>query len=63
MRVSHLKDLWVAMRCERAVLEDPKAEGAEAHLWKRRIQRSYEIFIEPVCFFDVCPYPVEAREL
>ena len=39
------------------MLEYPEAEAAEGHGWERRIQRPYEVFVKPLCLFDLEAYP------
>ena len=45
------------------MLEDPQAESSEIEGRQARIQRTDEVFVEPLCFFDLKAYSLDGLEL
>ena len=45
------------------VLKYDQTEISEVERWQFRVQRSYEVFVEPLCFFDLKAYSLDRLEL
>ena len=45
------------------MLKYDQTEISEVERWQFRVQRPYEVFVEPLCFFDLKAYSLDRLEL